>query len=98
MDKDLVNALYIEFNEKIGMLCNNERETVSRVLGTDLTLVHDKQEGKNYLLMPLTQNHTFKCKGDTLKVDGKVIPSKVFFRKYACQWVEIDEETLSKIA
>lgn len=98
MDKDLMDALYVEFNEKIGVLSANEREVISQVIGTDLTLVYDKQEGKTYLLIPLTQNHTFKCKGDTLEVDGNVIPSKVFFRKYACQWVEIDEETLSKIA
>ncbi len=66
--------------------------------GAMLTLVERKREGKTYLLVPLTKNHTFKCNGDSLEVDGKIIPSKVFFRKDACQWIEIDEETLSKVA
>ena len=32
------------------------------------------------------------------EVDGKIIPSKVFFRKDGAQWIEIDKETLFKVA
>ena len=98
MDKNLMNALYVEHDGKIGVLSSDEYKVVSQVIGTDLTLVYDKKEGDTYILIPLTKNHTFKYNGDVLEVDGKIIPSKVFFRKDACQWVEISEETLSKVA
>lgn len=98
MDKNLMNALYVEHDGKIGVLSSDEHKVVSQVIGTDLTLVYDKKEGNTYLLIPLTKNHKFECKGDVLEVDGKIIPSKVFFRKDACQWVEIAEETLTKVA
>ena len=98
MDKNLMNALYESYNEKIGVLSSDEHKVVSQVIGTDLTLVYDKKECNTYLLIPLTKNHKFECKGDVLEVDGKIIPSKVFFRKDACQWVEIAEETLTKVA
>ena len=98
MDKNLMNALYVEHDGKIGVLSSDEHKVVSQVIGTDLTLVYDKKECNTYLLIPLTKNHTFKYNGDVLEVDGKIIPSKVFFRKDACQWVEIAEETLTKVA
>lgn len=98
MNKDFMNALYIEHDGKIGVLSSDEHKVVSQVIGTDLTLVYDKNEGNTYLLIPLTRNHTFKCNGDVLEVDGKIIPSKVFFRKDACQWIEVDEELLAKVA
>ena len=98
MDKNLMDALYVEHNGKIGVLSADEYKVVSQVIGTDLTLVYDKKEGNTYLLIPLTRNHTFKCNDDVLEVDGKLIPSKVFFRKDACQWVEVDKEMLAKVA
>lgn len=98
MDKNLMNALYVEHDGKIGVLSSDEHKVVSQVIGTDLTIVYDKKECNTYLLIPLTKNHTFKYNGDVLEVDGKIIPSKVFFRKDACQWVEIAEETLTKVA
>ena len=98
MDENFLNVLYIEHTDKIGVLKDDMDERVSVILGTDKTLVERKREGKTYLLVPLTKNHTFKCNGDVLEVDGKIIPSKVFFRKDACQWIEIDKETLSKVA
>lgn len=98
MDENFLNVLYIEHTDKIGVLKDDKDERVSIILGTDKTLVERKREGKMYLLVPLTKNHTFVCKGDSLVVDGKIIPSKVFFRKDACQWVEIDEEMLAKVA
>lgn len=98
MDKNLMDSLYVEHDGRIGVLGSDEHKVVSQVIGTDLTLVYDKKEGNTYLLIPLTRNHTFKCNGDVLEVDGKIIPSKVFFSKDACQWVEIDEETLTKVA
>lgn len=82
----------------IGVLKNDKDERVSVILGTDKTLVERKREGKTYLLVPLTKNHTFVCKGDSIVVDGEHIESKIFFRKDACQWIEIDKETLSKVA
>ena len=98
MDKNLKDALYVEHDGKIGVLSSDGRKVVSQVIGTDLTLVYDKKECNTYLLIPLTKNHKFECKGDVLEVDGKIIPSKVFFRKDACQGVEIAEETLTKVA
>ena len=93
-----MNVLYIEHTDKIGVLKDDKNERVSVVRGTDKTLVERKREGKTYLLVPLTKNHTFKCNGDSLEVDGKIIPSKVFFRKDGAQWIEIDKETLFKVA
>ena len=103
MNNSLMDALYIEHNEKFGVLSANSERVVTRVLGTDLTLVYDKIEGKTYVLVPLTKNHTFKAhvspKGkDAIEVDGKVINSDNFFRKDACQWIEIDKDTLTKVA
>jgi hypothetical protein len=67
------------------------------ILGTDLTLVLDKKDMAVYLLVPLTRNHKFEYKGNYIIVDGKRFDSDIFFRKDACQWIEIDKETLSKV-
>ena len=96
--KYTANVLYIEHTDKIGVLKDDKDERVSVILGTDKTLVERKREGKTYLLVPLTKNHTFVCKGNSIDVDGEHIKSEIFFRKDACQWIEIDEETLSKVA
>lgn len=98
MDKNLMDALYVSYNEKIGVLCDDEDNIILHVLGTDLTLVLDKKDMAVYLLVPLTQNHKFECKGSHIIVDGKRFNSDIFFRKDACQWIEIDKETLSMVA
>lgn len=98
MDKNLKDALYVEHNGRIGVLSSDENKVVSQVIGTDLTLVYDKKEGDTYLLIPLTKNHKFECKGSHIIVDGKRFDSDIFFRKDACQWIQIDKETLSMVA
>ena len=98
MNKDLMSALYVSYNEKIGVLRDDKDKTISHVLGTDLTLVLDKNDMAVYLLVPLTRNHKFECKGSYIIVDGKRFDSDIFFRKDACQWVQIDKETLSMVA
>lgn len=99
MKKDLMDALYIEHDGKIGVLSANERRVVSHILGTDLTLVLDKREGVTYLLIPLTKNHKFECNGDYIIVDGKRFDSDIFFRKDACQWIQMqDKEMLAFVA
>ena len=99
MDKDLMSALYVSYNEKFGVLSDNERETISHVLGTDLTLVLDKKDMAVYLLVPLTRNHKFECKGSHIIVDGKRFDSDIFFRKDACQWIQMQsKEMLSMVA
>lgn len=98
MDKNLMSALYVSYNEKIGVLCDSEDNTITRVIGTDLTLVLDKKDMAVYLLVPLTRNHKFECKGNHIIVDGKRFDSDIFFRKDGAQWIEIDKETLSLVA
>ena len=99
MDKNLMSALYVSYNEKIGVLCDSEDNTITRVIGTDLTLVLDKKDMAVYLLVPLTRNHKFECKGSYIIVDGKRFDSDIFFRKYACQWIQMQsKEMLSMVA
>ena len=98
MHENFLNVLYIEHTDKIGVLKNDKDERVSVILGTDKTLVERKREGKTYLLVPLTKNHTFVCNGDSIDVDGKRIKSEIFFRKDGAQWIEIDKEMLSMVA
>lgn len=99
MDENFLNLLYIEHTDKLGVLKNDSEEKVSIILGTDKTLVERKKEGKTYLLVPLTKNHTFVCRnGDSIEVDGETINSDMYFRKDGAQWIEIDKETLSKVA
>lgn len=98
MNKNLMDALYVSYNEKIGVLCDSEDNTITRVIGTDLTLVLDKKDMAVYLLVPLTRNHKFECKGNHIIVDGKRFDSDIFFRKDGAQWIEIDKETLSLVA
>ena len=93
-----MNVLYIEHTDKIGVLKDDKVERVSIILGTDKTLVERKREGKTYLLVPLTKNHTFVCKGNSIDVDGERFDSDIFFRKDACQWIEINKEMLFKVA
>lgn len=93
-----MSALYVSYNEKIGVLCDSEDNTITRVIGTDLTLVLDKKDMAVYLLVPLTRNHKFECKGSYIIVDGKRFDSDIFFRKDGAQWIEIDKETLSLVA
>lgn len=89
-----MDALYVKHDGKIGVLSSDEPQ----VIGTDLTIVYDKNECNTYLLIPLTRNHKFECKSSHIIVDGKRFDSDIFFRKDACQWIEIDKETLSKVA
>lgn len=99
MDKNLMSALYVSYNEKIGVLCDSEDNTITRVIGTDLTLVLDKKDMAVYLLVPLTRNHKFECKGSYIIVDGKRFDSDIFFRKDACQWIQMQsKEMLSMVA
>ena len=99
MDKNLMDVLYVSYNEKIGVLSDNERETISHVLGTDLTLVLDKKDMAVYLLVPLTRNHKFEYKGNYIIVDGKRFDSDIYFRKYGCQWIQMQsKELLSMVA
>lgn len=97
MDENFLNVLYIEHTDKIGVLKDDKDERVSVILGTDKTLVERKREGKTYLLVPLTKNHTFVCKGNSIDVDGERFDSDIFFRKDACQWIEINKEMLFKV-
>lgn len=55
MDKNLMDALYVSYDEKIGVLCDDKDNTISHILGTDLTLVLDKKDMAVYLLVPLTE-------------------------------------------
>lgn len=98
MDKNLMDALYVEHDGKIGVLSDDEREIISHILGTDLTLVLDKKDMAVYLLVPLTRNHKFEYKGNYIIVDGKRFDSDIYFRKDGCQWIQIDKETLSLVA
>ena len=98
MDENFLNVLYIEHTDKIGVLKDDKDERVSIILGTDKTLVERKREGKTYLLVPLTKNHTFVCKDNSTDVDGERFDSDIFFRKDACQWIEINKEMLFKVA
>jgi hypothetical protein len=99
MDKNLMDALYVKHDGKIGVLSSDERKVVSQVIGTDLTIVYDKKEGNTYLLIPLTRNHKFECKGNYIIVDGKRFDSDIFFRKDACQWIQMQSnEMLSMVA
>ena len=99
MDENFLNVLYIEHTDKIGVLKDDKDERVSIILGTDKTLVERKREGKTYLLVPLTKNHTFVCKDNSIDVDGKQLDSDIFFRKDACQWIQMQsKEMLSLVA
>lgn len=94
---DIKDLLYKSYNDKFGVLSDNERETISQVLSTDLTLVLNKENMVVYLLVPLTRNHKFECKGNYIIVDGKRFDSDIFFRKNGCQWIQIDKNTLSMV-
>ena len=94
MDKNLMDALYVEHDGKIGVLSSDERKVVSQVIGTDLTLVYDKKECNTYLLIPLTRNHKFECKSSHIIVDGKRFDSDIFFRKDACQWIQMQSKEM----
>ena len=99
MDKDLMDAIYVSYNDKFGVLSDNERETISHVLGTDLTLVLDKKDMSVYLLVPLTRNHKYEYKGNYIIVDGKRFDSDIYFRKDGCQWIQMQsKEMLSMVA
>ena len=94
MDKNLMDALYVEHDGKIGVLSSDEHKVVSQVIGTDLTIVYDKNECNTYLLIPLTRNHKFECKSSHIIVDGKRFDSDIFFRKDACQWIQMQSKEM----
>lgn len=98
MDKNLMDNLYVRYDDKFGVLSDDKDNTISHILGTDLTLVLNKENMEVYLLVPLTRNHKFECKGNYIIVDGKRFDSDIYFRKDACQWIQIDKETLSMVA
>lgn len=91
---DIKDLLYKSYNDKFGVLSDNECETISQVLSTDLTLVLNKENMVVYLLVPLTRNHKFECKGNYIIVDGKRFDSDIFFRKYGCQWIQMQSKNM----
>ena len=98
-DNTLFIVLNVSYDEKIGVLCDDKDNTISHILGTDLTLVLDKKDMAVYLLVPLTRNHKFEYKGNYIIVDGKQLDSDIFFRKDACQWIQMQsKEMLSMVA
>lgn len=94
MDKNLMDNLYVRYDDKFGVLSDDERETISHILGTDLTLVLNIENMEVYLLVPLTRNHKFECKGNYIIVDGKRFDSDIFFRKDGCQWIQMQSEEI----
>lgn len=99
MDKNLMDNLYVRYDDKFGVLSDDKDNTISHILGTDLTLVLNKENMEVYLLVPLTRNHKFECKGDYIIVDGKRFDSDIYFRKYGCQWIQMQsKEMLSMVA
>lgn len=99
MDKNLMDNLYVRYDDKFGVLSDDKDNTISHILGTDLTLVLNKENMEVYLLVPLTRNHKFECKGNYIIVDGKRFDSGIFFRKNGCQWIQMQsEEMLSMVA
>ena len=99
MDKNLMDNLYVRYDDKFGVLSDDKDNTISHILGTDLTLVLNKENMEVYLLVPLTRNHKFECKGSHIIVDGKRFDSDIFFRKDACQWILMQSnEMLSMVA
>ena len=71
MDKNLMDNLYVRYDDKFGVLSDDKDNTISHILGTDLTLVLNKENMEVYLLVPLTRNHKFEYKGNYIIVDGK---------------------------
>ena len=94
MDKNLMDALYVSYNDKFGVLGDDEHETISHVLGTDLTLVLNKENMEVYLLVPLTRNHKYEYKGNYIIVDGKRFDSDIYFRKNGCQWIQMQSKNM----
>ena len=94
MNKDLMDALYVSYNDKFGVLSDDERETISHILGTDLTLVLNKENMEVYLLVPLTRNHKYEYKGNYIIVDGKRFDSDIYFRKDGCQWIQMQSKEM----
>ena len=94
MDKNLMDALYVSYDDKFGVLSDDKDNTISHILGTDLTLVLDKKDMAVYLLVPLTRNHKFECKGSHIIVDGKRFDSDIFFRKNGCQWIQMQSKEI----
>ena len=94
MDKNLMDALYVSYDEKIGVLCDDKDNTISHILGTDLTLVLNKENMEVYLLVPLTRNHKFEYKGNYIIVDGKRFDSDIYFRKDGCQCIQMQSKEM----
>ena len=43
MDKNLMDNLYVRYDDKFGVLRDDKDNTISHILGTDLTLVLNKE-------------------------------------------------------
>ena len=94
MDKNLMDALYVSYDDKFGVLSDDKDNTISHVLATDLTLVLDKKDMAVYLLVPLTRNHKYEYKGNYIIVDGKRFDSDIYFRKDGCQWIQMQSKNI----
>lgn len=94
MDKNLMDALYVSYNDKFGVLRDDEHKIISHILGTDLTLVLNKENMEVYLLVPLTRNHKYEYKGNYIIVDGKRFDSDIYFRKDGCQWIQMQSKNM----
>lgn len=98
MDKNLMDNLYVRYDDKFGVLSDDKDNTISHILGTDLTLVLNKENMEVYLLVPLTRNHKYEYKGNYIIVDGKRFDSDIYFRNDGCQWIQMQsKEMLSMV-
>lgn len=77
------NYLYERFNEDFNVLSENENRVIITFDDNDLSVLVNKMENKLFILVPLTNMHSFEHHPDWILVDGERINSNFFGRNAA---------------
>ena len=82
------NYLYERFNEDFNVLSENENRVIITFDDNDLSVLVNKMENKLFILVPLTNMHSFEHHPDWILVDGERINSNLFWKECGNQVIE----------
>lgn len=99
------NYLYERFNEDFNVLSENENRVIITFDDNDLSVLVNKMESKLFILVPLTNMHSFEHHPDWILVDGERINSNLFWKECGNQVIEyqgdapiaIKQDTIERI-
>ena len=95
--KELKEQIFERYNKDYNVLSENEKRAIVTFDYSDICVLVDKKARKVYFLVPLSKEHKFGFRGDSLVIDGKSMKSNMYWREYCNQVVEYQGDAPSPL-